>query len=234
MEQNPIIVAVDGFSSCGKSSIAKELARRIGYLYIDSGAMYRAVTLYAIDNQLITAENVVDETALQKAFDQKELQISFAPNSKTQQNDTYLNGTNVEQEIRSMRVASKVSIISALSLVRTELVHQQQLLGREKRIVMDGRDIGTTVFPHAEMKVFVTASTAIRAQRRVDELTKKGDKVSFEEVKNNLEERDHIDQTRADSPLVQASDAVLLDNSTLTIPQQNEWIYQLFCERSTR
>ena len=179
MQTTKIVIAIDGFSSCGKSTMAKELARKIGYVYIDSGAMYRAVTLYCIDNDLFE-NDTVNESELQKVINT--LQITFKINPESGKPETYLNGENVENEIRSMRVSDKVSQVSAIPFVREAMVAQQQALGKQKGVVMDGRDIGTTVFPDAELKIFVTASPETRAQRRLDELQKKGSNVSFEEV----------------------------------------------------
>ena len=216
-----ITIAIDGFSSCGKSTMAKDLAREVGYIYIDSGAMYRAVTLYSIENGIFDGD-VIDTEKLKKAI--KDIQISFRPNPETGRPDTYLNGVNVENKIRTMGVSSKVSPISALDFVREAMVAQQQAMGKEKGIVMDGRDIGTTVFPDAELKIFVTATPEIRAQRRFDELKAKGQEGSFEEILENVKQRDYIDQHREVSPLRKADDALLLDNSNLSIEQQKEWL----------
>lgn len=221
-----IIIAIDGFSSCGKSTMAKDLARKIGYVYIDSGAMYRATTLFALQRGYINKEGVLDADALEAHL--SELHIEFRLNPQTGLPETYLNGENVEKAIRTMEVSGFVSPVSALPFVRKAMVLQQQEMGEKKGIVMDGRDIGTTVFPQAELKIFVTASPEVRAQRRVDELIAKGDQVSFEEVLENVKSRDHIDQTRAESPLRQADDALLLDNSHLTIPQQDAWLLEQF------
>ncbi len=226
-----IVIAIDGFSSCGKSTMAKDLARKIGYIYIDSGAMYRAVTLFCLNRGLIDGDTV-DTEALRPLM--TEIHIEFRLNPATGKADTYLNGENVEQEIRSMRVSDKVSPVSAIPFVRTALVALQQEMGRQKGIVMDGRDIGTTVFPDAELKIFVTASAATRAQRRVDELRAKGVSVDFDEVVANIVKRDHIDQTRKESPLRKADDAIELDNSTLTIEQQNQWLEERFHEALLR
>lgn len=226
-----IVIAIDGFSSCGKSTMAKDLARKIGYIYIDSGAMYRAVTLFCLNRELIDGDTV-DTEALRPLM--TEIHIEFRLNPATGKADTYLNGENVEQEIRSMRVSDKVSPVSAIPFVRTALVALQQEMGRQKGIVMDGRDIGTTVFPDAELKIFVTASAATRAQRRVDELRAKGVPVDFDEVVANIVKRDHIDQTRKESPLRKADDAIELDNSTLTIEQQNQWLEERFHEALLR
>lgn len=219
-----ITIAIDGFSSCGKSTMAKDLAKELGYIYIDSGAMYRAVTLFCLKNGLIEGEHVAIDR-LASAIDQ--LEIAFKQDEHLQ-TFTLLNGENVEKEIRSMQVSGKVSIISAIPLVRKALVAQQQRMGKEKGIVMDGRDIGTTVFPNAEMKVFVTASPEIRAQRRVDELLGKGETASFEDVLRNVEERDYIDQNRKESPLRKAEDAYVLDNSHMTIAEQKAWLLSLY------
>ena len=220
-----ITIAIDGFSSCGKGTMAKDLAREVGYIYIDSGAMYRAVTLYSIENGIFDGD-VIDTEKLKKAI--KDIQISFRPNPETGRPDTYLNGVNVENKIRTMGVSSKVSPISALDFVREAMVAQQQAMGKEKGIVMDGRDIGTTVFPDAELKIFVTATPEIRAQRRFDELKAKGQEGSFEEILENVKQRDYIDQHREVSPLRKADDALLLDNSNLSIEQQKEWLSEQF------
>ena len=220
-----IVIAVDGFSSCGKSTMAKDLAKAIGYIYIDSGAMYRAVTLFALRRNLFLADGQVNEEQLRAEL--PEIRITFVLNQE-QRPETYLNGENVEKEIRGLEVSSRVSRIAALDFVRAELVHQQQLMGQKKGIIMDGRDIGTCVFPNAELKIFVTASAEIRAQRRYDELTAKGEKVNFEEILHNVQERDRIDMTRAVSPLRKADDALELDNSHLTPEQQKEWLLEQY------
>lgn len=220
-----IVIAVDGFSSCGKSTMAKDLAKAIGYIYIDSGAMYRAVTLFALRHNLFLSDGQVDEKQLRA--DLAKVRITFVLNSE-QRPETYLNGENVEKEIRGLEVSSRVSRIAALDFVRAELVHQQQLMGKEKGIIMDGRDIGTCVFPDAELKIFVVASAEIRAQRRFDELTVKGEKVNFEDILNNVQERDRIDMTRAVSPLRKADDAIELDNSHLTPEEQKAWLLQQY------
>jgi len=225
-----ITIAIDGHSSTGKSTMAKALARRIGYAYVDTGAMYRAVTLYALRNKLIKGEKV-DEKALREHLKRGEIAITFRP-TKEGKSVTCLNGKNVERYIRSMRVSNVVSIIAAIGFVRKEMVKQQQAMGKDKGVVMDGRDIGTVVFPDAEMKVFATASAEVRAQRRFDELRAKGDTTTtFEEVLENVNERDRIDSTRKESPLRQADDAVVLDNSHMSIEDQNEWLYQLYLSR---
>lgn len=220
-----ITIAIDGFSSCGKSTMAKDLAREIGYIYIDSGAMYRAVTLYCIENGL--AENgEIDKEKLKASMNQ--INISFQLNAETGRPDTYLNGVNVEGKIRTMEVSSLVSPVATLDFVRQAMVAQQQAMGKEKGIVMDGRDIGTTVFPDAELKIFVTASAEVRAQRRYDELKAKGQEASYEEILANVKERDFIDQNREVSPLRKADDAILLDNSNLTIAEQKEWLMKQY------
>lgn len=229
---NKITIAIDGYSSCGKSTMAKDLAREIGYIYIDSGAMYRAVTLYCIQQKLFDADNQINVQQLQNDIDK--IKISFQLDPQTQRPQTYLNGENVEKEIRTMEVSSRVSPVAALGFVREALVRQQQEMGKAKGIVMDGRDIGTTVFPDAELKIFVTASAEVRAQRRYDELTAKGEKASFEEILANVKERDHIDETREVSPLRKADDALLLDNSHLTIAEQKAWLRQRFDEAVAR
>lgn len=220
-----IIVAIDGLSSCGKSTMARELAREVGYAYIDTGAMYRAVTLYALRHALLTPDGAIDPTLEQRMG---EIDITFRVNPATGRSETYLNGQNVEADIRGMEVSALVSRVSALPFVRRALVAQQQAMGREKGLVMDGRDIGTVVFPRAELKVFVTASDEVRAQRRVDELRAKGTEVSLEEVLRNVRERDRLDMERAESPLRRAEDAIELDNTHLTIEGQRERLLQLF------
>ena len=215
-----ITIAIDGFSSCGKSTMAKDLAKKIGYVYVDSGAMYRAVTLYAMEHDCFDGEKLRSLMG--------DIRISFQFNPETGKPDTYLNNIKVEDRIRTMEVSERVSIVAALDFVRTEMVAQQQAFGKEKGVVMDGRDIGTTVFPDAELKIFLTASPEIRAQRRFDELKAKGQEASFEEILENVKERDYLDQHREVSPLVQAEDAILLDNSNLTIEEQNEWLMEQY------
>ncbi len=205
--------------------MAKDLARRIGYVYVDTGAMYRAVTLYAIGNDLFSPYGI-DEAKLKEMM--PDINISFKYNEQTGRPDTYLNGAYVEDKIRGMEVSGKVSLVSALPFVREALVEQQRRMGAEKGVVMDGRDIGTVVFPDAELKVFVTASARVRAQRRYDELLGKGEAADFDEILRNVEERDYIDSHREVSPLRQADDAIVLDNSEMTIPQQNEWLYDQY------
>lgn len=221
-----ITIAIDGFSSCGKSTMAKDLAKEIGYIYIDSGAMYRAVTLYCLRNNLFNDDGGIDAVALEKHIG--DIKISFRLNDITSRPETLLNGENVETEIRTMEVSSKVSIVAALGFVREALVKLQQEMGKNKGIVMDGRDIGTVVFPDAELKIFVIASAEIRAKRRYDELTAKGQTVSYEEILANVVERDRIDQTREVSPLRKADDAIVLDNSDMSIPEQKIWLKSVF------
>jgi cytidylate kinase len=224
-----ITIAVDGHSSCGKSTMAKELARRVGYVYVDTGAMYRSVTLYALRNGLFKPDGSIDAEALQARI--PDIHITFQLNAETQRPDTYLNGECVEREIRSLEVSNHVSPVAALGFVREAMVAQQQLMGQGGGVVMDGRDIGTVVFPHAELKVFVTASAEVRAQRRYDELLQKGMPADFEDILKNVQERDYIDSHREVSPLRQADDALLLDNSQMTIDEQNQWLMERFMER---
>ena len=226
-----ITIAIDGYSSCGKSTMAKDLARRIGYVYVDTGAMYRAVTLYALRNGLFAEDGSVLTEQLEKHMGN--INITFQFNPETQKPDTYLNGELVEKEIRSLEVSNHVSPIAAVPFVRTAMVAQQQAMVQEGGIVMDGRDIGTTVFPQAELKIFVTASAEVRAQRRYDELVSKGMPEPYEDILKNVEERDYIDTHREVSPLRQADDALLLDNSHMTIPEQNEWVMERYLERAS-
>ncbi len=223
MTQSKIIVAIDGHSSCGKSTIAKAVAARFGYVFIDSGAMYRAVTLFALRQNLI-ADGVVNQQALIQLI--PEINIEFRFNPEKQKSDTYLNGENVEDEIRQLPVSQNVSPVATIAEVREAMVHLQQEMGKHKGIVMDGRDIGTVVFPEAELKLFVTASPEIRAQRRFDELTAKGETVSFDEILQNVQERDHIDSTRETSPLRKADDALVLDNSYMNREEQLKWVIE--------
>jgi len=221
-----ITIAIDGFSSCGKSTMAKDLAKEIGYIYVDTGAMYRSVTLYALRHNLFNADGSIREEELKAQM--KNINISFQLNKTTGRPDTFLNGENVEKDIRSMEVSSHVSPIATLAFVRAALVAQQQRMGAGKGIVMDGRDIGTVVFPDAELKIFVTASAEVRAQRRYDELKAKGMEANFNDILKNVEERDYIDSHRATSPLRKAPDAIELDNSNLTIAQQQQWLYEQY------
>lgn len=222
-----ITIAIDGYSSCGKSTMAKDLARSIGYVYIDTGAMYRAVTLYAMRHGIIHSGSI-DADKLQAEMGN--VNISFKLNTETGMPDTYLNGELVEREIRTLEVSNNVSPIATLAFVRAAMVCQQQAMGKEKGIVMDGRDIGTTVFPDAELKIFVTASPEVRAQRRYDELKSKGMPAEYNDILANVKERDYIDSHREVSPLRQAEDAIVLDNSHMTIPEQKEWLLAKFKE----
>lgn len=223
-----ITIAIDGHSSCGKSTMAKDLARRVGYIYVDTGAMYRSVTLYALRNHLFREDGTILVDELQQQMDN--IHISFQLNPETGRPDTYLNGECVEQQIRSLEVSSHVPPIAALGFVREAMVAQQQEMGQGGGVVMDGRDIGTVVFPDAELKIFVTASAEVRAQRRYDELKEKGMPADYADILKNVQERDYIDSHREVSPLRQAPDALLLDNSTMTIAEQNEWLMQRFNE----
>jgi len=222
-----ITIAIDGFSSTGKSTVAKQLAKELGYVYVDTGAMYRAVTLYALRKKYISEEDF-DSKAL--VADLSAVKLKFIFNPEVGFGEMYLNGENVEKEIRQMEVSQFVSKVAAIPEVREMLVAQQQEMGREKGIVMDGRDIGTVVFPNAELKIFMTASAEERAQRRFKELSERGETVTYEEVLKNVQERDHLDTTREDSPLVKASDAKEIDNSHLTLTGQFEKILELYNE----
>ena len=227
LEIKDIVIAFDGHSSCGKSTVAKAVAKELGYTYVDSGAMYRMVTLLAMRNGLVKGTNI-DEPKLKLLI--QGISIEFKYNQQGKQ-ESYLNGKNVESEIRTIEVSNKVSYISELGFIREKLVELQQKMGKAKRIVMDGRDIGTVVFPNAELKIFMTASAKVRAQRRYDELTGKNHQVSFEEVLENIEKRDYIDQNREHSPLKKAEDAIVLDNSELTRKEQLNWVLKLIQER---
>ena len=220
-----ITIAIDGHSSCGKSTMAKDLAKEIGYIYIDTGAMYRAVTLFALQNGLITEDGINEEALRERMSD---IMITFQLNEETGRPDTYLNDELVEGEIRGMEVSDHVSLIAAIPFVRTAMVAQQQQMGRDKGIVMDGRDIGTTVFPDAELKVFVTASAEVRAERRYKELLGKGMEADYDEILKNVQERDYLDSHREVSPLKKADDALELDNSYLTIDEQNAWMMEQY------
>lgn len=227
-----ITIAIDGHSSCGKSTMAKDLARRVGYVYVDTGAMYRAVTLFAMREGLFLPDGQPDTERL--AVLMPEVKVNFVLDPATGLPQTCLNKEIVEDEIRTIDVSSHVSVIAALPFVREALTRQQQEMGRAKGIVMDGRDIGTVVFPDAELKVFVTASAEVRARRRYLELTEKGQQVSFEEILHNVQERDYIDSHRAVAPLKQAADALVLDNSELTREEQMQWLLDRFNERTDR
>lgn len=221
-----ITIAIDGFSSCGKSTMAKALAKKLGYVYIDTGAMYRAVTLFALRHQLFNVDGSVKEKELKTLM--PDIHIRFQLDPATGNPRTILNDKCVEKEIRGMEVSQHVSPIAAIPFVREALVAQQQTMGKEKGIVMDGRDIGTTVFPDAELKIFVTASAQVRAQRRYDELKAKGMPADFNDILKNVQERDYIDTHREVSPLKKADDAVELDNGNMTIAEQNQWLYEQY------
>ena len=222
-----ITIAIDGHSSCGKSTMAKDLAREVGYVYVDTGAMYRSVTLFALRNGLFTTDGINEEELRRRM---PEINISFKFNAETGRPDTYLNGELVENDIRTMEVSSHVSPIATLGFVREAMVAQQQQMGKDKGVVMDGRDIGTTVFPNAELKIYVTASAEVRAQRRYDELKAKGMEADYQDILKNVQERDYIDSHREVSPLRKADDAIELDNSNMTITEQKQWLLQRFKE----
>lgn len=224
-----IIIAIDGFSSCGKSTMAKSLARNIGYLYFDTGAMYRAVALYCIKNNIADNDNI-DIDKLRNTM--PSINISFEADPVTGSSMTILNGHNVEKEIRSLEVSRLVSKVAALDFVRASMIEQQRCMGKAKGVVMDGRDIGTTVFPEAEMKIFVTAAAEVRAKRRHDEIIARGDKADFQEILDNVLQRDHLDQTREVSPLRKADDAILLDNSNMTLEEQEQWLVEVFKKKT--
>ena len=217
-----ITIALDGHSSCGKSTMAKDLAKELGYIYVDTGAMYRAVTLYAMRHNLIKADGSIEQQGLRAQLPQ--IEIAFQLNPTTGRPETLLNGENVEKEIRTMEVSAHVSPIATLPFVREKLVEQQQKMGEGGGVVMDGRDIGTVVFPHAELKVFVTASAEVRAERRFKELKEKGMEADYNEILANVKERDYIDSHRETSPLRKANDAIELDNSNMTIDEQRQWL----------
>lgn len=227
-----IIIAIDGFSSCGKSTMAKDLAHELGYIYIDTGAMYRCVALYALQHKLFLKDGEINIPELEAAM--PNINISFKLNKETGRPDTYLNNENVENKIRTMEVSSHVSSIAAIPFVREALVAQQQKMGKDKGIVMDGRDIGTVVFPNAELKIFVTASPEVRAQRRYDELMEKGMEADYNEILENVKRRDYIDSHRDVSPLRKADDAIELDNSNISIEEQKQWLikqYKRVCKK---
>nr|WP_321222706.1 (d)CMP kinase [uncultured Psychroserpens sp.] len=223
-----ITIAIDGFSSTGKSTVAKQLAKALGYVYVDSGAMYRAVTFYAMRNGFID-KDCFDKEGLISQLDN--INISFKFNAEKGFAEVYLNGENVEQDIRSLEVSNFVSPVATVSQVRQQLVKQQQIFGKDKGVVMDGRDIGTVVFPEAELKLFMTASAEKRAQRRYDELLERGDEVSYDDVLNNVQSRDHIDSTRKDSPLTMADDAIKVDNSSMNLEEQFKFVLKLSEEK---
>ena len=227
-----IIIAIDGFSSCGKSTMAKDLAHELGYIYVDTGAMYRCVALYALQHKLFLKDGEINIPELEVTM--PNINISFKLNKETGRPDTYLNNENVENKIRTMEVSSHVSSIAAIPFVREALVAQQQKMGKDKGIVMDGRDIGTVVFPNAELKIFVTASPEVRAQRRYDELMEKGMEADYNEILENVKRRDYIDSHRDVSPLRKAGDAIELDNSNISIEEQKQWLikqYKRVCKK---
>ncbi|MES2567153.1 MAG: (d)CMP kinase [Bacteroidota bacterium] len=219
-----ITVAIDGYSSCGKSTLAKALAQKLNYNYIDTGAMYRAVTIYCLRNDIIK-DSVVDLPKLLASL--KNIDVSFVYNTITKTSEVFLNGEHVEREIRTMDVANNVSAISSIKAVREKMVLLQREMGKNKGVIMDGRDIGSHVFPYAELKVFMTAETSVRTQRRLDELMSKGERHSFEDVRRNLEKRDHDDTTRKENPLVQAEDAIVLDNTDINREEQLNFVLKL-------
>lgn len=219
-----ITIAIDGFSSCGKSTMAKDLAKKLGYVYVDTGAMYRAVTLYAMRNRLFNADGSVKTADLERQMNK--INITFKLNKTAERPNTYLNNELVENDIRTLEVSNHVSQIAAVPFIREAMVAQQQRMGKDKGVVMDGRDIGTTVFPEAELKVFVTASAEVRAQRRYDELKEKGMPADFNDILKNVQERDYIDSHREVSPLRKAPDAIELDNSHMTIAEQSAWLME--------
>lgn len=224
-----ITIAIDGFSSCGKSTMAKDLAKKLGYVYVDTGAMYRTVTLYAMRNGLFNADGSVKTADLERQMNK--INITFKLNKTAERPDTYLNNELVENDIRTLEVSNHVSQIAAVPFVREAMVAQQQRMGKDKGVVMDGRDIGTTVFPEAELKVFVTASAEVRAQRRYDELKEKGMPADFNDILKNVQERDYIDSHREVSPLRKAPDAIELDNSHMTITEQSAWLMELIKQK---
>ncbi len=220
-----IVIAIDGFSSCGKSTFAKAIAARLGYIFIDTGAMYRAVTLYALEHGAVVDGEVVREKVVELL---PQIEISFRFNPERGASDIYVNGVEVEQKIRSIEVSNLVSKISSIAQVREKLVAMQQRMGQERGVVMDGRDIGTVVFPDAELKIYMTADPTVRAQRRYDELTAKGDDVTLEEILENVISRDHADMNREISPLRQAEDAIVLDNSHMSVEEQMAWFMERY------
>jgi len=226
LESKKIIIAIDGYSACGKSTTARSVASSIGYSYIDSGAMYRAVTLYFLDNYI----KITDPKAIEKSL--KDIEISFRVNEKSASSDTYLNGINIEDQIRTMRVTQKVSEVAAIKAVRDKLGEQQQKMGKRKGIVMDGRDIGTHIFPHAELKIFMEADINIRAYRRQQELLGRDKVVDLDEILENLKKRDHIDANRKDNPLTKAKDAIILNTSDKTIEEQVGFVIDLWKQKA--
>ncbi len=229
---SPIIIAIDGHSSTGKSTFAKAIARDMGYIYIDTGAMYRAVTLLAVEHNLISKNNTINELELKKLlFDEPSADVSFKASPEGGACQTYLNGQNVEKQIRTMSISNKVSYIAVIPFVREYVDIRLRKIGAARGVVMDGRDIGSAVFPDAELKIFMTASAEIRAKRRMDELQAKGQETAFEDVLRNIEERDYIDSHRETHPLTQAPDAVVLDNGNMTIEDQMNWFRNIIAQR---
>ena len=228
MEQSKIIIAIDGHSSTGKSSFAKQVAARLGYVYVDTGAIYRAVTYFAYTNGFIDNKNKIDEQGLKMTLPANKISFRLGPDNKSQ---TWLNNASVEKQIRTLNISNKVSKISALPFVREYVDNILRKFGEQKGVVMDGRDIGTAVFPNAELKIFMTAAVEVRAQRRFKEIQEAGGKETLEDVLKNLKERDHLDQTREVSPLRKADDALLLDNSYMSIPEQFVWLDRILLER---
>ena len=226
-ENRKIIIAIDGFSSCGKSTFAKSIAARLGYIFIDTGAMYRAVTLYALENGAVV-DGQVNAAKVEALLPQ--IEIAFRFNSERGASDVYINGVEVEQKIRTIEVSNLVSKISSIAAVREKLVSLQQQMGQARGVVMDGRDIGTVVFPDAELKIYMTADAEVRAKRRYDELTAKGDSVTMEEILENVISRDHADMNREISPLRQAEDAIVLDNSYMSVEEQMAWFMERYEE----
>ena len=222
---NSITIAIDGYSSCGKSTLAKALALKLQYSFIDTGAMYRAVTLYLLEHQLIDDEGNMDEKAVINSL--SNIHLSFVYNDNLKFSETFLNGENVEKKIRDLRVSNLVSKVSAIKEVRTKMVLLQQKMGKEKGVVLDGRDIGTSVFPDAELKLFMNADEKIRIQRRLDEYTSKGQYITEDEVRKNISKRDYEDTHRKESPLIKADDAIILDNSDLDKQQQLDYVLRL-------
>lgn len=224
MVNDKIIIAIDGHSSCGKSTFAKAIATMLGYVFIDTGAMYRAVTLWAMHQGILDKPEQIAERL-------EQVNVTFRFNSAIERSEIFLNDINVDNDIRSMNVSDHVSAVAQIPAVRTKLVALQQQMGKDGGIVMDGRDIGSVVFPDAQLKIYMTATVDVRAQRRYDELTAKGEKVSLEEIARNVAARDHADQNRAESPLIKAKDAIVLDNSTMTISQQMEWVRNILTDK---
>ncbi len=228
MDKSKIIIAIDGHSSTGKSSFAKEVAEKLGYIYVDTGAIYRAVTYFAYTNGFISNKCKIDREGLKKVLKFNTIGFDISSSGKS---ETYLNGVNIEQQIRTLEISNKVSHISAVPIVRSYVDSILRKIGRGKGVVMDGRDIGSAVFPNAELKLFMTAQAKVRAERRYKQIIDAGDSANFDDVLDNIEERDHLDATRKTSPLVRAEDAILLDNSCMTIPEQFVWLNNILLER---